>query len=83
MQCPGGNRGSHAIPILTANSNHEMEMDQEAEAKTIRLTSEIVRCTAKTLLASAEELERSLWHYSAPTERPQSSSECGDDALTL
>ena len=41
-------------------SNHEPKMDHEAETKTIRLTSEIVRCIAKALLASAEELERSL-----------------------
>jgi hypothetical protein len=58
-------------------------MDREAETTTIRLTSEIIRRIAKALLASAEELERSLWHYSTPTEHSQSSSECDDDALKL
>ena len=58
-------------------------MDHEAETKTIRLTTEIIRCIAKSLLASAEELERSLWHYSTPTEHSQSSSDRGDDALKL
>jgi hypothetical protein len=58
-------------------------MDHETETRTIRLTSEIIRCIAKSLLASAEELERSLWHYSIPTEHSQSSSECDDDALSL
>jgi hypothetical protein len=57
-------------------------MDHETETKTIRLTSEIIRCIAKALLASAEELERSLWHYSTPTGHSQSLSEC-DDALKL
>jgi hypothetical protein len=60
-----------------------MEMNQDAEAKTIRLTSEIVRCIAKALFASAEELERSLWHYSTPTEQSQASSQGDDDALNL
>jgi hypothetical protein len=58
-------------------------MDHEAETKTIRLTSEIIRCIAKSLLASAEELDRSLWHYSTPTDHSQSSSACDDDALSL
>jgi len=57
-------------------------MDHEAETKTIRLTSEIIRCIAKSLLASADELERSLWDHSTPTEQPQSASEY-DDALSL
>jgi len=33
-------------------------MDHETETRTIRLTSEIIRCIAKSLLASAEELEK-------------------------
>jgi hypothetical protein len=68
--------------LLRTNLKHETEMDHEAETKTIRLTSEIIRCIAKSLLASAEELERSLWHYSSPTEHSRPSSEC-DDALSL
>jgi hypothetical protein len=56
-------------------------MDHETETRTIRLTSEIIRCIAKSLLVSAEELERSLWHYSTPTEHSQSSSDCDDAAL--
>ena len=55
-------------------------MDHETD---IRLTTEIIRCIAKSLLASAEELERSLWHHSTPTEHSQSSTECDDDALKL
>ena len=58
-------------------------MDPEAETRTIRLTSEIIRCIAKSLLASAEELERSLWHYSTPKEPSFSPSEYKDDALSL
>jgi hypothetical protein len=58
-------------------------MEYEAETTTIRVTSEIIRCIAKTLLASAEELEKSLWYYSIPTEHSQSSSICDDDALSL
>ena len=58
-------------------------MDHEAETRTIRLTSEIIRCIAKSLLASAEELERSLWHYSTPKESSCSSNEYEDDALSL
>jgi hypothetical protein len=58
-------------------------MDREAETTTIRLTSEIIRRIAKALLASAEELERSLWHYSTPKEASRSSSEYEDDALSL
>jgi hypothetical protein len=57
-------------------------MDHETEATTIRLTSEIIRCIAKSLLASAEDLERSLWHRSTPQEQPRSSGEYGD-ALDL
>jgi len=57
-------------------------MDHEAETRTIRLTSEIIRCIAKSLLASAEELERSLWHYSTPKEPSRSSREYEDDALS-
>jgi hypothetical protein len=57
-------------------------MDHEIETRTIRLTSEIIRCVAKSLLASADELEKSL-HYSTPTEHSQSSSVCDDDALSL
>jgi hypothetical protein len=63
-------------------SRHELKMDPEAEARTIRLTSEIIRCIAKSLLASAKELER-LWHYSNPKERSFSPSEYGDNALSL
>jgi hypothetical protein len=58
-------------------------MEYEAETRIIHLTSEIIRCLAKSLLASAEELERSFWHYSTPTEHSQSSSVCDDDALSL
>jgi hypothetical protein len=58
-------------------------MENEAETTTIRLTSEIIRCIAKSLLASAEELERSLWHYSPPKEPSFSPSEYEDDALSL
>ena len=49
-------------------------MDHEAEIRTIRLTSEIIRCIAKSLLASAEELERSLMLEAqvAPTEHSDS-----------
>ena len=61
----------------------KLKMENEAETRTIRLTSEIIRCIAKALIASAEELERSLWHYSTPTEHSQSSSVCDDDALSL
>jgi hypothetical protein len=32
-------------------------MDHEAETKTIRLASEIIKCIANRFLASAEELE--------------------------
>jgi hypothetical protein len=61
-------------------------MDHETETRTIRLTSEILKCIAKGLLAGAEELERSLWHYSSSSsERPHSTpserDEC--DALSL
>jgi len=56
-------------------------MDHETETRTIRLTTKIIRCIAKSLLASAEELERSLWH--TPTEHIQSSSDCDDAALKL
>ena len=58
-------------------------MDHEVETKNIRLTSEIIRCIAKSLLASAEELERSLWHRSTLNEPSFSPSEYGDDALSL
>ena len=58
-------------------------MENEAETTTIRLTSQIYRCIAKSLLPSAEELERSLWHYSTPKEPSGSSSEYQDDALSL
>jgi hypothetical protein len=58
-------------------------MENEAETTTIRVTSEIIRCIAKSLLASAEELERSLWRYSTPKEPSFSPSEHGDDALSL
>jgi hypothetical protein len=68
--------------LVSPTFNHETEMDRETEARTIRLTSQIIRCIAKSLLASAEELESSLWHYSTPTDHSQSSSEC-DDALKL
>jgi hypothetical protein len=53
-------------------------MDHEAETETIRLTSEIIKCIAKGLLASAEELERSVWHYPIP-EESRSSEEHGDE----
>jgi hypothetical protein len=33
-------------------------MDHEADTTTIRVTCEVIRCIAKTLLARAEELER-------------------------
>jgi len=69
------NSNSHQQP-----QNHELKMDHETD---IRLTTEIIRCIAKSLLASAEELERSLWHHSTPTEHSQSSTECDDDALKL
>ena len=52
-------------------------------SRTIRLTSEIIRCIAKALLASAEELERSLWYHSTPKEPSFSPSEYKDDALSL
>jgi hypothetical protein len=58
-------------------------MENEAETTTIRLTSEIIRCIAKSLLASAEELERSLWQYSTPKEPSFSPSKYEDDALSL
>jgi hypothetical protein len=58
-------------------------MNHEAETTTIRLTSEIIRCIAKSLLASAEELERSLWHYSTTKESSFSPSEDEDNALSL
>jgi hypothetical protein len=58
-------------------------MDHEVETTTIRLTSEIIRCIARSLLASAKELERSLWHYSAQNEASRSSSEYEGDALSL
>jgi hypothetical protein len=59
-------------------------MDHEAETKTIRLTTtEIIRCIAKSLLASAEELERSLWYHSTSAEHSQSSNVSDDDALSL
>jgi hypothetical protein len=58
-------------------------MNHQADTMTTKLTTEIIRCIAKSLLASAEELERSPWHYSTPTKRSQSSSECDDDALKL
>jgi hypothetical protein len=58
-------------------------MENEAETTIIRLTSEIIRCIAKSLLTSAEELERSVWHYSTPKAPSFSPSEYGDDALSL
>jgi hypothetical protein len=61
-------------------------MDHETENRTIRLTSEIIKCFAKGLLAGAEELERSLWHYSSSSsERPNSAPSKYDegDALSL
>ena len=70
----------------TLLSHHKTKMENEAETTTIRLTSEIIRCIAKSLLASAEELERSLWHYSSgSSERPHStpSEHDGCDALSL
>lgn len=60
----------------------KLKMDHEAEIKTMRLTSEIIRCIAKSLLASADELERSLWHCSIAQEQPRSSGDYGD-ALDL
>jgi hypothetical protein len=63
--------------------HHELKMEHEPETTTIRLTSEIIRCIAKSLLASAAELERSLWHYSNPTEHSQPLTECDDGALEL
>jgi hypothetical protein len=75
--------GTTAIPILTTNLNRELKMDHEPETKTINLTTEIIGCIAKSLLASAEELETSLWHYSTRTEHPQSSSVCDDEAFSL
>jgi len=57
-------------------------MENEAETTTIRLTSEIIRCIAKSLLASAEELERSLWLFPTPQDQPHSSGEYSD-ALDL
>ena len=71
-------------PILAHQpQTTKLKMDNEAETKTTRLTSEIIRCIARSLLASAEELERSLWHYSTPKEPSCSSSEYQDDALSL
>jgi hypothetical protein len=59
-------------------------MDHEADTRTFRLTSEIIRCIAKSLLASAEELEKSLWHYSSPNElQSHSQNDEYDDALNL
>jgi len=61
-------------------------MEYETKTKTTRLTSEIIKCIAKGLLASAEELERSLWHYpSSSSERPHSTPSEYDehDALSL
>jgi hypothetical protein len=46
---------------LTTDHATKLKMENEAETRTIRLTSEIIRCIAKALLASAEELERTLW----------------------
>jgi hypothetical protein len=79
----GRNRWSTAIPTLTTQPHHELKMDHETETRTIRLTSEIIRCIAKALLASAEELERSLWYHSTPKEPSFSPSDCADDALSL
>ena len=78
--------GGTAIPISPPTSKQKTEMDYETETRTIRLTSEIIKCIAKRLLASAEELERSLWHYSSSSsERPHPTpSEHDDgDALSL
>jgi hypothetical protein len=76
--------GATAIPILIHQpQNRELKMDHEAETKTVLLTTEIIRCIAKSLLASVEELERSLWHYSARTEHSKSSSLSNDDALSF
>ena len=84
MQNPSQIAEATAIPTLNHEpKNRELTRDHEAETKTISLTTEIIRCIAKSLLASAEELERSLWHYSTPTEHSQSSTECDDDALKL
>jgi hypothetical protein len=74
---------AHRNPYSPRTSSHETEMEHETKAHTIRLTSEITRCIAKSLLASAAELERSLWHHSNPIEHSQSSTECDDDALKL
>src|SRR5262249_13593552 len=74
---------NHLLHFSPPTSNHELKMNHETETRTIRLTNEIIRCIAKSLLATAEELERSLWHYSTPTEHSQSSTECDDDALKL
>ena len=58
-------------------------MDHEAETKTIRLTSEIIRCIAKSLLASADELERLFWDHATPKKPSCASSEYEDDAFNL
>jgi hypothetical protein len=61
-------------------------VDHETQTTTIRVTSEIIKCIAKGLLASAEELEKSLWHYSSGSnERPPSTPSEYDesDALNL
>jgi hypothetical protein len=71
----------HSLAYRNANSHHELKMDHEAESRTILLTSEIIKCIAKGLLASAEELERSLWHLT-PSEQSRCASGC-NDALSL
>jgi hypothetical protein len=75
---------SLSTAILTLNNHHitNLKMENELETTTIRLTSQIIRCIAKSLLVSAEELEGSLLHFPTPQEQPRSSGEYGD-ALDL
>jgi hypothetical protein len=78
------NLRNHLLQFSPTNLKpRKLKVDHETETKTIRLTSQIIRCIAKSLFGSAEGLERSLWHYSTPTEHSQLSSVCDDGALSL
>ena len=47
-----------AVVTLPATHTPKTKMDNEEDTTTTRVTCEVVRCIAKTLLAKADELER-------------------------
>jgi hypothetical protein len=58
-------------------------MDYDTETKTIRLTSEILKCIAKSLLVSAEEMERTLLHASSSSNRYEHTTSDDPDPWAL